>query len=76
MCSPSFGARAEAARVMHAEEGQRLALAQVEAYRRELDALRRELARVVSLGDFGAANQPTMRTLPAVKAGGRRPTAA
>ncbi|MDN3544667.1 hypothetical protein QWZ02_09425 [Kinneretia asaccharophila] len=74
LAAPSFGARSEAARVMHAQEGQRLAQALAEAHRREAEALRRELARVVALGDFGAANQPTVRALPAVVVnGGRRP---
>jgi predicted DNA-binding transcriptional regulator AlpA len=36
-----------------------------ECYRRERDALRRELARVLAAADFGSANEPTMRELPA-----------
>ena len=33
----------------------------IEAVKRENDALRRELARVLSAGDFGSANAPTWR---------------
>ncbi len=75
LAAPSYGARSEQARVLHAQDGARLAHALADAYRRELEALRREFARVVALGDFGAANQPTARALPAVVvSGGRRPT--
>lgn len=35
-----------------------------DAYRREAEALRRELARVLSLGEFGSANAPTMADAP------------
>ena len=45
-----------------------------ESYRREADALRRELARVVALGDFGSANAPTVAPLP-VTVAACRPTA-
>ncbi len=76
LAAPSYGHRCELARIEHAQEGARLAHALADAYRRELEALRREFARVVALGDFGAANQPTARALPAVVvSGGRRPTA-
>ncbi|HEX2010430.1 MAG TPA: hypothetical protein VJN44_05760 [Roseateles sp.] len=44
---------------MHAQEGQRLALALANSIQRELKATRRELARVVSVGDFGSANAPS-----------------
>lgn len=33
----------------------------VRAYRDEVAKLREQLARLVSLGDFGAANEPVMR---------------
>ncbi|MGM9480296.1 hypothetical protein ACS5PN_03790 [Roseateles sp. NT4] len=33
----------------------------IEAARRENDALRRELARVLAAGDFGSANRPTLQ---------------
>lgn len=36
----------------------------IEAVKRENDALRRELARVLAAGDFGAANRPTWRETP------------
>lgn len=43
----------------HNSAAQALGLA--DCLRRENEALRRELARVVSLGDFGSANAPTLR---------------
>lgn len=35
--------------------------AHIESVKRENDALRRELARVLAAGDFGSANRPTYR---------------
>lgn len=59
LAAPSYGhARAHNA-IQHAQEGQRLSLALCEALRAEIAALRRELARVLALGDFGAANLPS-----------------
>lgn len=37
------------------------ATAYAAALAREVEALRRELARVLAVGDFGAANRPTLR---------------
>jgi len=59
LAAPSYGQREAQARVMHAQEGQRLAQALAEATAQQLEAVRRELARVLSLGDFGAANAPS-----------------
>lgn len=59
LAAPRYGGREAAAHVLHAQEGQRLALALAESVRRELTSTRRELARVVSVGEFGSANSPS-----------------
>lgn len=43
------------------------------AWRRECEALRAELARVLAAGDFGSANAPTMLDLPAFVPRAARP---
>ncbi|WP_431257221.1 hypothetical protein ACQ86G_21550 [Roseateles chitinivorans] len=66
LAAPSYGQREAANRVQHAEEGRRLALQLVDAMRCDRTALERELARLLVLGDFGAANTPSFSApLPA-----------
>ena len=59
LAAPRYGQAEAANRVQHAEEGQRLQAALSAALRDKVTALERELARVVALGDFGAANAPS-----------------
>jgi hypothetical protein len=58
LAAPSYGGVDTLNKVFHAEEGMRLQAALAHSLKRECDALRRELARVVAMGDFGAANDP------------------
>lgn len=61
LAAPSYGQREAHARVMHAEEGRRLALQLVDGLQCERTALERELARMLSAADFGSANAPSYR---------------
>lgn len=64
LAAPRYGGREACARVLHAEEAQRLSAALVDSLHRDNAALRRELARVVAAGDFGCANDVTLQPLP------------
>ncbi|MDN3923323.1 hypothetical protein [Roseateles violae] len=64
LAAPSYGAAETHNRVQHAQEGQRLALALVDSLNRALDDLRREFGRVLAVGDFGAANAPSLDAFP------------
>lgn len=66
LAAPGYGGADTFNKVLHAQEGARLALGLADSMKRETEALRRELARVVNLGDFGAANEPTRVPLPLV----------
>lgn len=61
LAAPCYGQREASNRMLHAQEGQRLALQLVDAMRCERTALERELARMLSVADFGSANAPVYR---------------
>lgn len=64
LAAPRYGGREASQAVAHAQEGQRLAQSLADALKRENAQVRRELSRVLSLGEFGAANDPTLADVP------------
>ena len=61
LAGPRFGGAETYNKVLHAEYRESLHAALARSLRNEVESLRHELARVVSMADFGAANEPTLR---------------